>query len=43
MNAIAILLLCLQNAPEKPRTQEKEVIITGFRRETDVLDVPSGV
>ncbi len=43
MDAIVALLLCLQEAAEKPKTQEKEVVIIGNRRESDVLDVPSGV
>ena len=43
MNVILAVLLCLQEPAEKSKTQEKEVVIVGSRRESDVLDVPSGV
>lgn len=43
MNAVAALLLCLQDPVEKPKSQEKEVVVTASRRESDVLDVPSAV
>jgi iron complex outermembrane receptor protein len=46
MITIAALLLLVQD-PEPPKTQgkdkEKEVVVIGQRRESDVLDVPSGV
>ncbi len=44
MSAMWIVLVCVQEAAaEKTRPQEKEVIVTASRRESDVLDVPSGV
>jgi outer membrane receptor protein involved in Fe transport len=50
MSLMIALLLCLQDPPqtEKPKpegdkSREKEVVIIGQRRESDVLDVPSGV
>ncbi len=47
MDAIVALVLCLQEAeaprPEPPKPQEKEVVVIGQRRESDVLDVPSAV
>lgn len=41
MDAIVALLMCLQDPAEKGK--EKEVVVTASRRESDVLDVPSGV
>jgi len=41
--ALLWLLLSPQDPAEKPKPQEKEVVVVGSRRESDVLDVPSGV
>lgn len=41
MNLMLALLVCLQ--AEDDKAKDKEVVIIGQRRESDVLDVPSGV
>ena len=46
MHLTFALLMCLQEQPppvEKPKPQEKEMVVTASRRENDVLDVPTAV